>query len=395
MRTVAQTLRASVTPHRQQSATSAWTLWTRFCTASGIRPDLRDLPGDPVPVLQLFALRYRTGRIAPSGRPVRARTVEDALRHVAQALAGMGAPDPRLNRFGDLDYRLQALLQAWRRQDPPPLRVKPLPPSIIRLALTGLLHPCAASMATADCLVVAFYFLLRPGEYAGTPSLSSDDLFRVGDVGLWIGHRRLDPLTSPPADLLASTFVTLTFTNQKNGVRGETIGHARSGHPTLCPVARIVARLLHLRQHGATASSPLNAYFLGGRQHFVLPADITALLRRTARLAPPEWGFAPSDISARSLRAGGAMAMLCAGIDSDRIRLIGRWRSDEMYRYLHVQAQPVMSGVAAAMLRGFSTSASIFPPFLRPPPPLRRRSPHPSPSLWPAMDCFRPPAFRA
>ena len=44
--------------------------------------------------------------------------------------------------------------------------------------------------------------------------------------------------------------------------------------------------------------------------------------------------------------------MLCAGIDSDRIRLIGRWRSDEMYRYLHVQAQPVMSGVAAAMLRG-------------------------------------------
>ena len=44
--------------------------------------------------------------------------------------------------------------------------------------------------------------------------------------------------------------------------------------------------------------------------------------------------------------------MLCAGIDSDRIRLIGRWRSDEMYHYLHVQAQPVMSGVAAAMLRG-------------------------------------------
>ena len=46
------------------------------------------------------------------------------------------------------------------------------------------------------------------------------------------------------------------------------------------------------------------------------------------------------------------MAMLCGGIDSDRIRLIGRWRSEEMYRYLHVQAQPVMSGVAAIMLRG-------------------------------------------
>ena len=33
-----------------------------------------------------------------------------------------------------------------------------------------------------------------------------------------------------------------------------------------------------------------------------------------------------------------AMALLCAGVNSDRTRLLGRWRSDEMYRYLHVQA---------------------------------------------------------
>jgi hypothetical protein len=45
------------------------------------------------------------------------------------------------------------------------------------------------------------------------------------------------------------------------------------------------------------------------------------------------------------------MAMLCGGIDSDRIRLIGWWRSDEMYRYLHVQNQPLMAGVAAIILR--------------------------------------------
>ena len=43
---------------------------------------------------------------------------------------------------------------------------------------------------------------------------------------------------------------------------------------------------------------------------------------------------------------------LCAGIDSNRLHLIGRWCSDEMFRYLHVQAQPVMNGLAAAMLRG-------------------------------------------
>ena len=48
------------------------------------------------------------------------------------------------------------------------------------------------------------------------------------------------------------------------------------------------------------------------------------------------------------------MALLCAGIDSDRILLLGRWRSDEMYRYLFVQVQPLMTGLSAAMLGGGS-----------------------------------------
>ena len=85
------------------------------------------------------------------------------------------------------------------------------------------------------------------------------------------------------------------------------------------------------------------------------PADVvTTLFRRAVTLLPPFFtAFAARDISACSTRAGGAMAMLCGGIlDSDRIRLIGRWRSDKMYRYLHVQAQPIMSGVAATMLCG-------------------------------------------
>jgi hypothetical protein len=55
-------------------------------------------------------------------------------------------------------------------------------------------------------------------------------------------------------------------------------------------------------------------------------------------------------------------------IDSDRIRLIGRWRSDEMYRYLHVQSQPTMAGISAAMLRGAAPPSSLPTlPAFRPP----------------------------
>ena len=44
------------------------------------------------------------------------------------------------------------------------------------------------------------------------------------------------------------------------------------------------------------------------------------------------------------------MALLCAKVDPDVIQLLGRWRSDEMLRYLHVQAEPIMRHFARKMV---------------------------------------------
>ena len=46
------------------------------------------------------------------------------------------------------------------------------------------------------------------------------------------------------------------------------------------------------------------------------------------------------------------MALLCSEVDTNVIRLLGRWKSDSMMRYLHLQAQPLMRGFARRMLRG-------------------------------------------
>jgi hypothetical protein len=201
--------------------------------------------------------------------------------------------------------------------------------------------------AIADILPLGVFFLLRPGEYMGKPQHLTDDLFRLQDLRLWVGNRALDHLICPIADLQAATFASLTFTRQKNGVRNKKIGHGRSGDPQICPVLCIDQRVLALRAVHATPTTPINAYG-PAPQRYVQSRDVTRRIR-TALAIHPHPGY-----TARSTRAGGATALLCAGVDRDRIRMIGRWRSDEMFRYLHVQAQPVMTGVAAAMLRGGS-----------------------------------------
>jgi hypothetical protein len=189
---------------------------------------------DPIPLLQLFAQRYRHGIIAPSGSAVRSRTVEGALRAVGQAFSTLGCPDPRLTVGGKLDLRLSRQLSAYKKQDPPPHWVKPIPLPVIGYAadMCRLAHTPYA-IALADMLLLRFYFLLRPGEYARTSNPDASP-FRICDVHLMINGRRLHPYHADDAELSRVNFVGLEITNQKNGVRGEIVGLGKSGCENPC-----------------------------------------------------------------------------------------------------------------------------------------------------------------
>ena len=262
----------------------------------------------------------------------------------------MGHPDPRLTPSGALDIRLHRLLTAYNRADPPPTRVKPIPLPLLRTVCTENhldVHPLGP--ATAAMLTLGFFFLLRPGEYAKTSNPDSTP-FRLCDIHLRQGPRRIPHMQCPIHDLHNANFVCLEFTTQKNGVRGELIGHGRSGNPEFCPVEAAIQRITHLRQHHAPPTLPIYSYYTRTWEA-VTTTHLTTTLRRTAAAFGSAAGISPSDISVRSLRASGATALFCANVDSDRFRLLGRWRSDEMLRYLHVQAYQVVADLAPTMLQ--------------------------------------------
>jgi hypothetical protein len=277
--------------------------------------------------------------------------VEGALRAVGQTLAALGCPDPRLLPSGKLDLRLSRQLKAYAKKDPPPARVKPIPLPIIAQAA----HLCymvnhPQTHAVADMLLLGFFFLLRPGEYAWTDNPDAAP-FRLCDLHLIRGTVRLNPFTSSDDELRSATAVALEFTQQKNGVRGELVGLNRSGDPRWCPVLAAVNRVLHLRLHGAAANTPIYSYCQQGTWQFVTSALLTKHLRAAATAFGANCGIAATDVSVRSLRSSGAMALLCAAVDTDIIRLLGRWRSDEMLRYLHVQALPILAPLASQMVQ--------------------------------------------
>ena len=74
---------------------------------------------DLVPILNTFARQYRTSYLAPSGRHVLFRTVEDAVRSIVQAFAAMGAPDSHLTSQRYLDIHLQFQYPYHNKKDLP------------------------------------------------------------------------------------------------------------------------------------------------------------------------------------------------------------------------------------------------------------------------------------
>jgi hypothetical protein len=139
-----------------------------FCATHDIDPWFQS-DSDLSPLLQIFGHRYRDGRLSPSGKPVRHGTISDAIQMVGQAYRLLGARDFRIDKFtGQLHFRLQRQLRSCAKQDPAPERVKPIPIQVVKAILKAAYShrkASAVAQATADMIFIAFFFLLRPGEY--------------------------------------------------------------------------------------------------------------------------------------------------------------------------------------------------------------------------------------
>ena len=145
--------------------------------------------------------------------------------------------------------------------------------------------------------------------------------------------------------------MTLTFTDQKNAVRGEQITHNRTSDPTYCPVKALLRITRYLRACHTSSETPI--YHIGGTSSLreVKPSHITNALRHTAGALRDQLGIDPFTLSSKSLRPGGATALLCSGALVTDIQLMGRWHSDSVFRYLRAQSLATGKQYAESMLQ--------------------------------------------
>lgn len=338
------------TSKRRKAANKIFGIWCDFCQQLGVPVTLDGLQTEQkLCYLLVFGLRYRKG--GQKGKAVRHKTVRDALQAVGQGISNMGFPDPRWDATtGKFHTLLDAFYKSMERTDDPESRSYPANILILR-GLYDCLdteHPVHGilNQHVINLIIVAFYWLLRPAEYLSSPDAESrSQAFRFCDVTLTIRGKVYSAPTAPlhdETDVAAIETASLTFTDQKNAVKGEQISQSANNDPNLCPAKAIGRLCLHLIQHNAPPTTPLYMHFNShptkNNWYRITPTFITNALRHSAQRLQATTGIDPALVSARSLRPGGATALLCANIDSDAIMLLGRWKSDAMLRYLRIQA---------------------------------------------------------
>ena len=150
--------------------------------------------------------------------------------------------------------------------------------------------------------------------------------FRWCNIQMYMGQLQSDVFGAKASQLRASDWSGMTFTVQKSGVPGEIVGHARSGALHACLLVGLAELCLLLRKHGALHNAPLGTYRVipSVPLCYIKSSNISKAIKSAAHVHGAEFGIGTDDVSDGYLCSTGAMALFCGGVDSNRIRLLGR-----------------------------------------------------------------------
>lgn len=351
----------------QKTKDKYWGHWQDYAEALGVDPLLSESTTPfhlRVRALAGFAGRVRTGYFG-HGREIGAQSVSTALTAVGQEISMVCGVNPvKLDGSDKLLYPLAVTLDGFRKWDKPTKKKAPVEADVVELlcnlGYTGLSD--ARDAVIGDWCLIAFYFLLRVGEYTtkGKRAETKQTVqFRVKDVTFFyhdkLGRLRQLRKNASDEEILHAAGATLRLSNQKNGWKNVCIYHEANGDEVLCPVRALGRRFVHIRTFLPDDDlCPLSAYFVNGIRSDLKDGDVRAALKVSAeRLGYPKRGVPITSIDTHSLRAGGANALSLNGYSRHEIMKMGRWRSDTFLEYIAEGISSFSEGMSKAMKKTF------------------------------------------
>jgi hypothetical protein len=285
--------------------------------------------------------------------------VRKAASHLAQAFRCNLKPSPlHIEGSSQLHPSTRALFQSFDNIDPAAKRQRAITPKLLRgmfrLAGVGIpvTHDSPAAIA-AEIAIAAFFFAMRSCECTTTPTPGRTKTIDL--LGMTFRDRYKKEVPHDSADLRQAEYVSYNFVDQKNKEKNDTRSQRRTSDPVLCPVRRSASLVERIRRlvpnHSPTTL--MNTLFLNDTILQLSSAFLRTRLRVTCTAlgGKPTFGYTATDIGTKSLRSGAAMALFLMNHSTERIMLLGRWKSDAFLVYIRPQVLEWTNNMSRDMIR--------------------------------------------
>jgi hypothetical protein len=204
--------------------------------------------------------------------------------------------------------------------------------------------------AVTDLVIIAFFYLLRVGEYT-TPHCTRTKRtipLRDCDIRLWY-QGKIIPHSAGLQALLQANSATISIAHTKNGTKGAVVHHDAIGG-LICPVVALAHCVANIQQANSITCQLNAVYSASGQRSQVSDRDIGIAVRWGATCdCLLTQGYTLNRISSHSLRAGGAMAMKLSGALDSTIMQVGRWSLLTYLTYIHSQIGALTAGLSKLM----------------------------------------------
>ena len=221
--------------------------------------------------------------------------------------------------------------------------------------------------AVGDLALMAFYYLLRVGEYTVKRTRNctkQTKQFKLEDVQFFEKKRgRIRRLARNASDeqIMAATSATLKLDNSKNGWKGVCVHQEANGEERNCGVRAIGRRYCYIRHMTASLGTKkqyktfLSAYWIDGKRCDVNDEDIRANIKWAAGILDYEGtrNIPVDRVDTHSLRSGGANALSLSGYSDRQIMKMGRWKSATFMEYIREELACFSEGMSKNMKRSF------------------------------------------
>ena len=126
----------------------------------------------------------------------------------------------------------------------------------------------------AELAIIGFFYAMQSCEIVNTPREGRTKVIRIRGVKFRDKGNAIIPHSS--RDLKNAEFVTVTFENQKNGMKMVNRTHQRSGDPVLCPVTRLasVVQRIYRKVPKASPDTSLDSIHLFAKTSRITDTDL-------------------------------------------------------------------------------------------------------------------------